>query len=124
MDGVRQLIKALRRGQSVGLLPDQVPPHGMGVWSQMWNRPAYTMTLAARLAMQTGAHILLVWGDRLPHAQGYCVHVEPMAETLSDDLPAAVLQINHALESLIRQCPSQYLWGYARFKHPRHEVLH
>jgi KDO2-lipid IV(A) lauroyltransferase len=47
-----------------------------------------------------------------------------MAGTLSDDLPAAVLQINRALESVIRQCPSQYLWGYARFKQPRHEVLH
>jgi KDO2-lipid IV(A) lauroyltransferase len=124
MDGVRQLIKALRRGQSVGVLPDQVPPLGMGIWSHMWARPAYTMTLAARLAMQTDAQILLVWGERLAHAQGYCVHVEPMTETLSDDLPAAVLQINRALESVIRQCPSQYLWGYARFKQPRHEVLH
>lgn len=124
MDGVRQLIKALRRGQSVGLLPDQVPPQGMGMWSRMWGRPAYTMTLAARLAMQTDAQILLVWGERLPRAQGYCLHFEPMAEKLSDDLETAVLQINLALESVIRQCPSQYLWGYARFKQPRHEVLH
>ena len=124
MDGVRQLIKALRRGQSVGLLPDQVPPLGMGIWSHMWGRPAYTMTLAARLAMQTDAQILLVWGERLPRAQGYCLHFEPMAEKLADDLETAVLQINLALESVIRQCPSQYLWGYARFKQPRHEVLH
>jgi KDO2-lipid IV(A) lauroyltransferase len=86
MDGVRQLIKALRRGQSVGLLPDQVPPQGMGMWSRMWGRPAYTMTLAARLAMQTDAQILLAWGERLPRAQGYCLHFEPMAEKLSDDL--------------------------------------
>jgi KDO2-lipid IV(A) lauroyltransferase len=47
-----------------------------------------------------------------------------MAEKLADDLETAVLQINLALESVIRQCPSQYLWGYARFKQPRHEVLH
>lgn len=124
MDGVRQLIKALRRGQSVGLLPDQVPPHGMGVWSRMWGRTAYTMTLAARLAMQTDAQIVLAWGERLPRGQGYCLHFEPMAEKLSEDLETAVLQINLALEGLIRQCPQQYLWGYARFKQPRHEVLH
>lgn len=123
MDGVRQLIKALRRGQSVGLLPDQVPPLGMGIWSRMWNHPAYTMTLAARLAMQTGARVLLVWGERLPHAQGYCMHVQPMADALSDDLETAVYQINLALEALIRQCPQQYLWGYARFKQPRQEAL-
>jgi KDO2-lipid IV(A) lauroyltransferase len=33
-----------------------------------------------------------------------------------------VLQINRAMEQLIRQCPEQYLWGYARFKQPRHEA--
>ncbi len=123
MDGVRQLLKALRRGQSIGLLPDQVPPEGMGMWSSMWGRPAYTITLGAKLAMQTGAQILLAWGERLPNGKGYCIHVEPMHEALSDDLATAVLQINTAMEGLIRQCPEQYLWGYARFKHPRYEEL-
>ena len=123
MDGVRQLLKALRRDQSIGLLPDQVPPEGMGMWSSMWGRPAYTITLGAKLAMQTGAQILLAWGERLPDGKGYCIHVEPMHEALSDDLATAVLQINTAMEGLIRQCPEQYLWGYARFKHPRHEEL-
>jgi len=123
MDGVRQLLKALRRGHSVGLLPDQVPPHGMGMWSSMWGQPAYTMTLGAKLALQTGAKILLAWGERLPGASGYCIHVQPMDEELSDDLATAVLQINTAMESLIRQCPDQYLWGYARFKQPRREAM-
>ena len=47
--GVRQMMRALRRGEAVGLLPDQVPPEGMGVWAPFFGRPAYTMTLAARL---------------------------------------------------------------------------
>ena len=53
--GVRQMIKALRAGRAVGLLPDQVPPEGMGQWTPFFGKPAYTMTLAARLALQTGA---------------------------------------------------------------------
>jgi KDO2-lipid IV(A) lauroyltransferase len=122
LEGVRQLIKALRRGEAVGLLPDQVPPEGMGIWSRMWQQPAYTMTLAARLAMQTDAQILLAWGERLPGGSGYCIHVQPMPTVLSTDLNTAVLQINQALEALIRQRPEQYLWGYARFKQPRQEV--
>ncbi|WP_404943399.1 LpxL/LpxP family acyltransferase, partial [Rhizobium ruizarguesonis] len=32
LSGVRQMIKALRRGEAVGLLPDQVPPEGQGLW--------------------------------------------------------------------------------------------
>ena len=47
--GVRQMIRALRQGQTVGLLPDQVPPEGLGVWVPFFGQPAYTMTLAARL---------------------------------------------------------------------------
>ena len=40
--GVRQLMRALRRGESVGLLPDQVPPDGMGVWAPFFGQRAYT----------------------------------------------------------------------------------
>jgi KDO2-lipid IV(A) lauroyltransferase len=113
------MIKALRRGQAVGLLPDQVPPQGQGVWSPFFGEPAYTMTLAARLIQQTGATPLLVWGERLPRAQGFRVHIQPFPETLSADLDTAVAQINRAMEGLIRQCPQQYLWGYGRYKKPR-----
>lgn len=120
--GVRQMIKALRRGHAVGLLPDQVPPEGMGLWVPFFGRPAYTMTLAARLAQQTGALPVLVWGERLPWGRGYKLHFHAMPEPLSADLEAAVLQINQAMERLIRQAPAQYLWGYARYKQPRAEL--
>ncbi len=119
LSGVRQMIKALRAGRAVGLLPDQVPPEGQGVWSPVFGQPAYTMTLGARLIQQTGATPLLVWGERLPRAQGFLVHFEPFPEPLSDDLETAVAQINRAMEKLIRQCPQQYLWGYGRYKTPR-----
>ncbi len=117
--GVRQMIRALRAGQAVGLLPDQVPPEGLGLWSPFFGRPAYTMTLAARLIQQTGAVPLIAWGERLPRARGFRIHVLPFPESLSADLETAVAQINRAMEGLIRQCPQQYLWGYGRYKTPR-----
>ena len=117
--GVRQLLKALRAGRAVGVLPDQVPPEGMGQWVPFFGRPAYTMTLAARLALQTGATPLLGWGERLPGGQGYIVHLRALAEPLAADLDQAVVQINRELERLIRECPQQYLWGYGRYKTPR-----
>ena len=117
--GVRQMIRALRAGQAVGLLPDQVPPEGLGLWAPFFGQPAYTMTLAARLLQQTGATPLLAWGERLPRARGYCIHVQPFPEPLSSELEATVGQINRAMEQLIRQCPGQYLWGYGRYKTPR-----
>ena len=120
--GVRQMIRALRRGETVGLLPDQVPPEGMGEWAPFFGRPAYTMTLAARLAQQTGAVVLLIWGERLPGGQGYVVRFQPLPEALPADVGAqaeSAAIVNRAMEALIRQCPQQYLWGYHRYKEPR-----
>ena len=117
--GVRQMIKALRAGRAVGLLPDQVPPEGMGQWAPFFGKPAYTMTLAARLASQTGARVVLVWGERLAWGRGYRLHASALGHELSADLEVAVVQINQAMERLVRERPDQYLWGYARYKGPR-----
>ena len=121
--GVRQMIKALRRGEAVGLLPAQVPPQGQGLWSPVFGRAAYTMTLAARLAQQTDAAVMLARCERLSWGRGFVLYLEPLAEPLSSDLEAAVLQINQAMEHVIRQCPQQYLWGYARYKQPRADAV-
>ncbi len=119
--GVKQLIKALRAGQCVGLLPDQVPPQGLGLWAPFFGRDAYTMTLSARLAQQTGATVLVAWGERLSWGRGYTVHVQPLGVPLPSDPQAAATVINQAMEQVIAACPQQYLWGYARYKQPRQE---
>jgi len=120
--GVRQMIKALRAGKAVGLLPDQVPPEGMGQWTPFFGKPAYTMTLAARLALQTGAKLMVIWGERLPWGQGYRIHASERNTPEAADVDVLVLQINQAMERLILSRPDQYLWGYARYKQPRLET--
>lgn len=47
--GVRSLVRTLLKGQTVGILPDQVPVLGEGVWAPFFGRPAYTVTLVQRL---------------------------------------------------------------------------
>ena len=121
LTGVRQMIKALRKGEAVGLLPDQVPPDGMGLWAPFFGKDAYTMTLGARLALQTKAATVLTWGERLSWGRGFRLHFSELSQPLSDDLNVAVVQINEAMERVIRQRPQQYLWGYARYKQPRQQ---
>jgi Kdo2-lipid IVA lauroyltransferase/acyltransferase len=123
LQGVRKLLKALRKGEAIGLLPDQVPPLGMGIWSPVWGRPAYTMTLAAKLVLQTGADVVVVWGERLAWGRGYCIHAGKLEVDMQADLEAMVAHLNLAMESLVRQRPAQYLWGYERYKQPRQEPL-
>lgn len=121
LSGVRQMIKALRQGRAVGLLPDQAPPEGMGQWAPFFGREAYTMTLAARLALQTGCEVRLIWGERLPAGRGYLLHGRELREPLPATLDEAVVRINAEIEGLVRECPGQYLWSYARYKQPRAE---
>lgn len=118
MQGVRQFVRALKRGEAVGLLPDQVPHGGEGIWSPFFERPAYTMTLAAKLALQTGVAVILTAGERLPHGKGWRIHYERLAEPLPDNVDDLVHAINRAMESLIRRFPEQYLWSYSRYKRP------
>ncbi|HSN34043.1 MAG TPA: lysophospholipid acyltransferase family protein [Ideonella sp.] len=128
--GVRALLRALKRGEFVGLLPDQVPPAGMGVWAPFFGRPAYTMTLAARLARASGLPVMLMRCERRPRGAGYTIHVSRMAEPLPADdgsgeahAVASAAAINRTMEALIRECPEQYLWAYARYKAPRVDGL-
>lgn len=113
------MIKALKQGNCVGLLPDQVPPQGMGVMARFFGRDAYTMTLSVRLTQQTGASVLLAWGERLSFGRGYRLHLQPLPTGLPAALPQAVAVVNQAMETLVLQCPAQYLWGYARYKQPK-----
>ena len=121
LSGVRQMIRALRAGHAVGLLPDQVPPDGLGVWAPFFGQPAYTMTLAARLIQQTGAPALLIWAERLSGGRGFHLRVRPLPDPVrpEDDAAQSATRINHAMETVIMQCPQQYLWGYNRYKSPR-----
>ena len=117
LSGVRALIKALKKGEMVGMLPDQAPKTGEGAWLKFFGRYAYTMTLAARLT-ETGAASLLTWGERLPGGRGYRVHFQPPQNPLAGSTVDRAQQINLEIETLIRQCPTQYLWGYNRYKRP------
>jgi KDO2-lipid IV(A) lauroyltransferase len=119
LSGVRQMLRALKKGECVGLLPDQVPPEGLGVWVPFFGRPAYTMTLAARLVQQTGAPVVLLWCERLSWGRGFVVHARDFALEPGATLEQATEQVNQAMERLILEMPSQYLWGYNRYKAPR-----
>ena len=117
---IKAMHKALKANQAVALLTDHVPPEGLGVWAPFFGKPAYTMTLAARLAMQTGATLLPVSCERLPKGRGYIVKIWPaVGLTASSDLPGSVIHINQAIEAIVLSQPGQYLWGYGRYKAPR-----
>ncbi|MBC7445018.1 MAG: lysophospholipid acyltransferase family protein, partial [Polaromonas sp.] len=126
LSGIRLMHKTLKANQAVAMLTDQVPPDGWGVWAPFFGRPAYTMTLAARLALQNGSVLLPVSCERLAHGRGYFLKIWPALASPEPHEPAgllaAVTRINQAIEAIVLSQPGQYLWAYARYKTPRKDA--
>ncbi len=119
LSGVRKLVKTLRGRETVGMLPDQAPGAGEGVWAPFFGRPAWTMTLAARMAEVKGVRVFYTWAERLPDGQGYHLRFSEGVEPLEGTLEARCATMNREIERLILACPAQYLWGYDRYKKPK-----
>ena len=117
LGGVRELFAALKRGEPLGFLPDQVPGEGEGEWVEFFGRPAYTMTLAAKLVGRPNVACFLTYARRLERGAGYSIVLRPLPPALPGEKPAR--RLNRAIEELVRECPGQYLWGYNRYKTPR-----
>ena len=118
LSGIRTLLKTLRRGDAVGILPDQVPEENEGEWADFFGRPAYTMTLVSKLVESTGATVLLAFGERLKSGKGYVIHIVPLYPEGTEAKAPSPQEVNLGIERLVRQCPEQYLWSYGRFKQP------
>jgi Kdo2-lipid IVA lauroyltransferase/acyltransferase len=116
VSGVRELFNALRKGEAAGFLPDQVPGVGEGRWAPLFGTPAYTMTLAAKLASRENVVCFLAFAKRLPGGEGYEILLRRFPEQLGGETPER--RVNRAIETLVRECPAQYLWGYNRYKVP------
>jgi Kdo2-lipid IVA lauroyltransferase/acyltransferase len=118
MRGVRMLMRAIKLKQVLGILPDQVPSQGDGVWSPFFGKPAYTMVLPAKLALSGNAIVLVLGAERLPKGAGFRIHVERLADQLTGAPDHDVAAINRAIEKMVLRFPTQYLWGYNRYKRP------
>jgi KDO2-lipid IV(A) lauroyltransferase len=110
--GVKQLLQALKRGEAIGILPDQAPLEGEGEWAPFFGRPAYTMTLVSKLAQKTGAQVFMAFGERLSFGRGYNIYVRAV-DAGGINTPTL---LNAEIERTIKQCPMQYLWMYDRYK--------
>ncbi len=113
--GVSSLIKALKRGELTGILPDMEPEKNSGVFAPFFGIPTLTMTLIHSLQQRTGATALVGFAQRVPG--GFkMVFTEPGPDILASEPETAVAELNKAIEYLVRRAPEQYQWEYKRFK--------
>ena len=117
MTGIKALLKALKSGEAIGILPDQVATKGDGVWAPFFHRWAYTPTLVFRLAQSSGAALFMTYAERLSWGRGYHIHFVPVAPFPGNKQEAAA-RLNSDVEAIVRKLPAQYLWTYQRHKKP------
>ncbi len=116
--GVRTVLKALKRGELIGILPDQVPKQAGAEFAPFFGQSALTMTLASNLLQKTGARGLITYSLRLPDGGFKLVFREPDPAIYSDDLAQSLAGLNRSVEACVRDHPEQYQWEYKRFKGP------
>lgn len=119
--GVAQVLKALKAGEMVTILPDQVPNTGAGEWSQFFNQPALTMTLVHKLIQKTNCEVMM--GVAWRTSKGFEVEfIEPDLKIKDDDPVISLLALNHSIEKCVVKHPEQYQWEYNRFKRKRRRI--
>jgi len=115
--GIRILYKTLKQGDAVGMLPDQEPLEGTGVFAPFFGIPAYSMVFLGRLAAKSGAPIIFTWCERLSWGRGYHLHFrEAPASAHSADTLEATIANNQVVEDCVRTNLAQYQWSYRRFR--------
>lgn len=117
LTGVRQLLQGLKKGDLVGMLPDQDPGRNGGEFAPFFGIPANTMTLANKILTKSGAIGIFCIAKRLDAGEGYEIVITEANKTLSnEDIEQAITAMNADLEKIILTCPEQYQWSYKRFK--------
>jgi Kdo2-lipid IVA lauroyltransferase/acyltransferase len=114
--GVRMVMKALKRTEMVGILPDQEPDEQSGVFAPFFGIDALTMKLLPQLARQTKAKVICGYAERLADGEGFMIYFREAEAGLDNpDLEQAAAAMNRSVEACVRALPSQYQWEYRRF---------
>ena len=115
--GLRQLVKVLRGGGLVAVLPDQVPTQGAGIAAPFFGREAYTMSLVGRLLAHSDADVVI--GSAMRVADGFAIRIEAVGGAVrATDLRQGATAVNKAVEGVVASDPAQYQWEYKRFRFP------
>lgn len=114
--GVKNLLRALKHGECVGVLPDQVPPPNSGEFAPFFGVPALTMTLVQSLVQRTGARVLMAYVKRVEGGLFELVFLPVSNAIYDDDRLVSLTALNQGVEATVRDVPEQYQWEYKRFR--------
>ena len=111
--GLARLYRCLKQGQTVTVLPDQVPANGE--FAPFFGHEALTDVLVSRLLKKTGA--VAVCCVVIRQKSGFKVRFSSVEEEIySSQMTESLTALNSSIESCIADYPEQYQWDYKRFR--------
>ena len=114
-DGVKPIVRALREGKMLYLLPDMDLGPQESIFVPFFGIPTATVPSLPRFAKLGGARVVPVVTRLVP--DGYEVRVHPAWQSYpSDDVTADTARMNAELQTWIDAMPEQYYWVHKRFK--------
>jgi KDO2-lipid IV(A) lauroyltransferase len=114
---VRGIIRGLKSGHATWFGPDQDFADQDVVFTPFLGGIASTLTATTKIAKMTGAAVVPFYPVRLEDGKGYKLIVLPPLENFpSGDIEADSARVNKTIESMVYDCPEQYLWSHKRFK--------
>jgi KDO2-lipid IV(A) lauroyltransferase len=116
-EGVRSVIKALRRGLPFYYLPDMDFGSRESIFVPFFGVPAATVTGLSRIARLSGAVVVPTVTRQLPGAAGYVLTFYPAWRDFpTDDVERDTRRMNAFIEERVLEMPEQYYWLHKRFK--------
>jgi KDO2-lipid IV(A) lauroyltransferase len=116
-EGVRSVIKALRRGLPFYYLPDMDFGSRDSIFVPFFGVATATITGLSRIARLAGAVVVPAVTRQLPGAGGYVLAFYPAwPDFPSDDVERDTRRMNAFIEARVLEMPEQYYWLHKRFK--------
>lgn len=116
-EGVRSVIKALRRGLPFYYLPDMDFGSRDSIFAPFFGVATATITGLSRIARLAGAVVVPAVTRQLPGAAGYVLTFHPAWRDFpSDDVERDTRRMNAFIEARVLEMPEQYYWLHKRFK--------
>ena len=116
--GVKAIFKTLKQGGFSIVLPDHVPDPSGGVVVPFFGIETLTSTLASKLASKTKCALVGLSCIRRDDGRGfdiYCYKLDDPA-LYNHNAETAAYALNLAMQRMIEDNCSHYMWGYRRFK--------
>ncbi|MDG2523219.1 lysophospholipid acyltransferase family protein [Caulobacter segnis] len=124
-DGAKELLAALKTGQSVALMNDQ--KFNGGVAAPFFGHLAHTAPGPTRLALRFGTVLQPMTVERTKGARFKAVVHEPIVLEHTDDrtadIEAGVRRINDLVEAQIRKRPHEWFWVHKRWSAEAYDSL-